>query len=113
KPVLNIIKQVAAVDSTILLLGESGVGKTRIAKMIHDKSRRNGHPFVSVNCGTIPETLIESELFGYIEGAFTGGRSGGKKGIFEEANNGTVFLDEIGELPLNAQVSLLEVLQEN
>lgn len=113
KRIIDIIHQVANVNTTILLLGESGVGKTMLAKMIHEASNRADHPFVSINCGAIPETLIESELFGYEDGAFTGGKRGGKLGLFEEADKGTIFLDEIAELPHNVQVKLLEVLQEN
>ncbi|GIN96709.1 hypothetical protein J6TS1_25790 [Siminovitchia terrae] len=113
KRIIDIIYQVAGVNSTILLLGESGVGKTRLAHMIHHASNRAEKPFISINCGTIPETLIESELFGYEEGAFTGSRRGGRKGLFEEADTGTIFLDEIAELPLHVQVKLLDVLQEN
>ncbi|AMA72411.1 sigma 54-interacting transcriptional regulator [Aneurinibacillus thermoaerophilus] len=113
KQIMEIIKKVSYVDSTILLLGKSGVGKSMIAKLIHKYSSRSDKNFVSVNCGAIPEPLMEAELFGYTHGSFTGGQRGGKKGIFESANEGTVFLDEIGELPLNLQVKLLEVLQEN
>ncbi|WP_182916960.1 sigma-54 dependent transcriptional regulator [Bacillus sp. PK3_68] len=113
KEVLEVIKKVSFVDSTILLLGESGVGKSMVAKLIHKYSSRSNHPFLSVNCGAIPEPLMEAELFGYTNGSFTGGKKGGKKGIFESANEGIVFLDEIGELPLNMQVKLLEVLQEH
>lgn len=113
KEVLEVIKKVSFVDSTILLLGESGVGKSMVAKLIHKYSSRSNHPFLSVNCGAIPEPLMEAELFGYTNGSFTGGKKGGKKGIFESANEGIIFLDEIGELPLNMQVKLLEVLQEH
>jgi len=111
--VIDIVKKVSYVDSTILLLGQSGVGKSVIAKLIHKYSGRSDKNFISVNCGAIPEPLMEAELFGYTHGSFTGGQRGGKKGIFETANGGTVFLDEIGELPYNLQVKLLEVLQEN
>jgi transcriptional regulator with PAS, ATPase and Fis domain len=113
RQMIEIIKKVSYVDSTILLLGKSGVGKSMIAKIIHKYSSRSDKNFISVNCGAIPEPLMEAELFGYTSGSFTGGQRGGKKGIFESANEGTVFLDEIGELPLNLQVKLLEVLQEN
>lgn len=112
KDVMEIVKKISYVDSTILLLGKSGVGKSVIAKLIHKYSSRSSKSFTSVNCGAIPEPLMEAELFGYSHGSFTGGQKGGKQGIFESANEGTVFLDEIGELPLNLQVKLLEVLQE-
>ncbi len=98
--------------STILLNGETGVGKDLLAQGIHQASSRKDGPFVSVNCGAIPQSLMESELFGYVEGAFTGARRGGKKGFFEMANGGTVFLDEIEEMPASIQVRLLRVLQE-
>jgi TyrR family helix-turn-helix protein len=100
------------VDSTVLLTGESGVGKGVIAKLLHENGSRRDFPFVKVNCGAIPENLIESELFGYESGAFTGSRKDGKKGLFETANKGTIFLDEISELPHNLQVKLLQVIQE-
>ncbi|MGG1677363.1 sigma 54-interacting transcriptional regulator [Neobacillus sp. NRS-1170] len=106
------IKQIATVDSTILLLGESGVGKEVVSRLIHQSSSRKEQPFVKVNCGAIPETLVESELFGYESGAFTGADRKGKLGLFEQAHQGTIFLDEIGELPLSIQVKLLRVLQE-
>lgn len=98
-------------NSTVLILGESGTGKTVLAKAIHENSESKGNPFVHVNCGAISSNLLESELFGYEKGAFTGARSEGKKGLFEIANGGTMFLDEIGEMPLNLQVKLLQVLQ--
>lgn len=100
-------------DFTILITGESGVGKELFAHAIHNAGKRCEQPFVPVNCAAIPETLIESELFGYEKGAFTGAQKSGKKGKFELANTGTIFLDEIGELPLNMQAKLLRVLQEN
>ncbi|MGD8191472.1 sigma-54 interaction domain-containing protein [Brevibacillus ginsengisoli] len=106
------IKSVASVDTSVLILGETGVGKQMIAKEIHLLSNRHDKPFITVNCGAIPDNLLESELFGYEEGAFSGARKGGKLGIFELADKGTVFLDEIGELPLQLQVKLLHVLQE-
>ncbi len=105
------IQKVARTDSTVLLLGESGVGKTLIAKAIHALSDRKDKPFISVNCAAIPEPLIEAELFGYEKGAFTGATQS-KKGKFELANGGTIFLDEIGELPLQSQSKLLKVIQE-
>lgn len=106
------IKRVAQFNSTILLEGDSGVGKEVFAQQIHTASPRSNQPFVRINCGAIPENLIESELFGYEKGSFTGADKNGKAGLFEMANNGTLFLDEIGELPLNMQVKLLRVLQE-
>jgi formate hydrogenlyase transcriptional activator len=104
------VQQVATLDSPVLLLGETGTGKDVIANAIHYSSSRSNGPFVSVNCGAIPDTLIDSELFGHEKGAFTGALTQ-KRGRFERANNGTIFLDEIGELPLQAQVRLLKVLQ--
>jgi PAS domain S-box-containing protein len=98
--------------STVLLLGESGTGKELFAHAIHAASSRNKNPFVRVNCGAIPAELLESELFGYEEGAFTGAKKGGKIGKFEAANGGTIFLDEIGDLPLAMQAKVLRVLQE-
>ncbi|PAQ14082.1 Fis family transcriptional regulator [Bacillaceae bacterium SAOS 7] len=112
KAIYQTINQIAEVNSTVLLLGESGVGKNFIAKKVHRLSNRAHQPFISVNCGAIPEHLIESELFGYEPGAFTGGNRLGKKGLFEAANSGTVFLDEVAELPYSMQSKLLDVLQE-
>ena len=109
---LMLADSVARMDSTVVLCGESGVGKEVFAKYIRDNSRRKNAPYVRVNCGAIPESLIESELFGYEKGAFTGANKNGKIGLFEMANKGTIFLDEIGELPLSMQVKLLRVLQE-
>ncbi len=103
--------QVAKVDCTVLLLGESGTGKEVLAKLIHDHSGRCG-PMIKVNCGAIPESLLESELFGYEGGAFTGARKEGNAGKFEQAHQGTILLDEIGDIPLHLQVKLLRVLQE-
>lgn len=103
---------ISKVDSTVLLIGESGVGKEVFAKTIHEYSPRQSEPFIRVNCGAIPESLVESELFGYEKGAFTGANQKGKPGLFELAQNGTLFLDEITELPYNMQVKLLRVLQE-
>jgi len=112
KNVMALTRRLASVDSTVLITGESGVGKGLIARTLHEEGSRWKNPFVTVNCGAIPENLIESELFGYVAGAFTGSRSGGKKGYFEAAQGGTIFLDEISELPLNLQVKLLQVIQE-
>ncbi|MEG6511223.1 sigma 54-interacting transcriptional regulator [Desulforamulus ruminis] len=106
-------KIVARGNSTILLRGESGTGKELFARAIHMESHRSLAPFIAVNCAALPETLLESELFGYEEGAFTGAARGGKKGLFEQAENGTLFLDEIGELSPHMQVRLLRVLQES
>jgi transcriptional regulator with PAS, ATPase and Fis domain len=94
------------------LLGESGTGKELFAHAIHDNSTRATFPFVPINCASIPEHLLESELFGYDEGAFTGAKKGGRKGHFQIANYGTIFLDEIGDMPLSMQSKLLRVLQE-
>lgn len=101
----------AAGNSTILITGESGTGKELFARAIHTNSQRANHPFITVNCGAIPETLIESELFGYEKGAFTGASSRGKLGKFELANQGTIFLDEIGTMPIYLQIKLLRVIQ--
>lgn len=109
---LEIAKKVALVDTTVLLLGETGVGKEEIAKYIHKNSKRCNKNFIKVNCGAISKNLIESELFGYEKGAFTGANRNGKLGLFEVADGGTIFLDEIGELELDMQVKLLRVLQE-
>lgn len=99
--------------STILITGETGTGKTLVAKAIHSKGKESEGPFVAINCSSIPDSLFESELFGYEEGAFTGARKGGKMGYFEMAHGGVLFLDEIGELPLHLQPKLLKVLQES
>ncbi len=109
---IDLILRVARVDSTVLVSGESGVGKELLAKLIHDQSSRSLGPFVKINCGAIPENLLESELFGYEGGAFTGASRQGKLGMFELAHGGTLFLDEIGELPLGLQVKLLRAIQE-
>ena len=110
--VMALTKKLASVNTTVLITGESGVGKGLIARQLHEEGVRWKKPFVTVNCGAIPDNLIESELFGYVAGAFTGSRADGKQGLFEAAQDGTIFLDEISELPLNLQVKLLQVIQE-
>ena len=110
RQVLDMIVQVAPVDISVLITGESGTGKEVVAKAIHQSSKRNSDPLVVVNCGAIPEGIIESELFGHKKGSFTGAGED-RKGYFEEANKGTIFLDEIGETPLETQVKLLRVLE--
>ncbi|WP_432405992.1 sigma 54-interacting transcriptional regulator [Wukongibacter sp. M2B1] len=110
--ILRIGKRVAKLDTTVLLLGETGVGKEEVAKFIHKNSKRNNKSFIKVNCGAIPENLIESELFGYEKGAFTGANKEGKVGLLEVADGGTFFLDEVGELCLDMQVKLLRTLQD-
>ncbi|WP_337018525.1 sigma 54-interacting transcriptional regulator [Oceanobacillus massiliensis] len=105
-------RKIAKTDAAILITGESGTGKEMFANSIHDLSHYNQGPFISVNCGAIPEQLFESELFGYEEGAFTGAKKGGKPGKFELAESGTIFLDEIGEMPQMMQTKLLRILQE-
>ncbi|HHP4617930.1 TPA: sigma-54 interaction domain-containing protein, partial [Clostridioides difficile] len=105
--------KIAESDYTILITGESGTGKELMAQSIHNASPRHSQSFIAINCAAMPENLLESELFGYEEGAFTGALKGGKKGLFEQANNGTIFLDEIGDMPIYLQSKLLRVLQEN
>ncbi len=107
----ELIQTVAATHSTVLITGESGTGKELVARAIHHLSSRSRSPFTSINCGAFPETLLESELFGYVKGAFTGA-SGNKKGLFEVSDQGTIFLDEIGEMSPTMQVKLLRVLQD-
>jgi two-component system, NtrC family, response regulator HydG len=109
--VLELVMRVAPTNATVLIQGESGTGKEVIAKAIHHASPRANNPFVAVNCGALPETLLESEIFGHVKGAFTGA-TGHKKGLFEEAHDGTFFLDEIGDMPLTLQVKFLRALQE-
>jgi DNA-binding NtrC family response regulator len=109
--VIDVARRVAQVDATVLLTGESGVGKERIARFIHEESGRAGGPFVAINCGAVPENLLESELFGHVRGSFTGATQD-RIGLFEAANSGTLLLDEIGEVPPPMQVKLLRALQE-
>jgi transcriptional regulator with PAS, ATPase and Fis domain len=109
---INKVKKYSAHESTILITGATGTGKEIMAHAIHQLSKRKGEPFISINCASIPEQLLESELFGYEEGAFTGALRGGKAGLFELAHKGTIFLDEIGSMPLNLQARLLRILQE-
>lgn len=104
--------KVAGTDTSILITGESGVGKSMLSRIIHQLSRRKERPFVKINCGTIPESLMESELFGYEKGAFTGAAPAGKAGLVEMASGGTIFLDEVGDLRLDTQVKLLELIEE-
>jgi transcriptional regulator with PAS, ATPase and Fis domain len=111
KKVFSLIEKVAAADSTVLILGESGTGKELIATTIHYQSARKDKPLIKINCAALPETLIESELFGHEKGAFTGAIRR-KPGRFELANGGTIFLDEIGDIPLSTQTKLLRVIQE-
>jgi PAS domain S-box-containing protein len=111
QPLFRTIRATAPLDSTILVSGESGTGKELVARALHQQSRRSGSPLVKVNCAALPEGLLESELFGYEKGAFTGAVRE-RKGKFEQAHRGTIFLDEIGEMPLAAQAKLLRVLQE-
>lgn len=112
KETLVLAAKVARTNSTVLIRGESGVGKEVLARAIHNSSRRKDMPLIKVNCAAIPEALLESELFGFEEGAFTGAKKGGKLGKFELAHNGTIFLDEIGDMSLTMQAKLLRVLQE-
>lgn len=111
KALLDMIRKVSGAKTNVLVIGESGTGKELVARMIHESGALKGKPFVPVNCGAIPETLIESELFGHKKGSFTGA-VGDKIGLFEVADTGTLFLDEVGELPLSMQVKLLRAIQE-
>jgi PAS domain S-box-containing protein len=113
KSIIDMIHRVSNIDPTILLLGESGTGKSAIAKYIHKNSSRSDGPFITINCATISPSLFESELFGYVPGAFTGAHKNGKIGLVELANRGTLFLDEVGEIPLNLQSKFLELIQEH
>ncbi|MEW6401671.1 MAG: sigma 54-interacting transcriptional regulator [Chloroflexota bacterium] len=110
--VMDLALRVAPVDTIVLITGESGVGKEVIARVIHETSARTQGPFVQINCGALPPTLIESELFGYDSGAFTGARAEGKEGLFEAATGGTLLMDEIGDLPIELQVKLLRAIQK-
>lgn len=112
KEVYYLLNRIAKTEATVLFLGETGVGKSIFAEYLHAISDRRKAPFINVNCSVLPEHLIESELFGYVKGSFTGASTQGKKGLIEAANHGTLFLDEIGELPLQMQAKLLQVLQE-
>jgi len=109
--VMAVAARVAPVDSTVLILGESGVGKERLARWLHDASRRARRPYVAVNCGAFSESILESELFGHVRGSFTGATTD-RTGVFEAAHGGTLFLDEIGEVSTSMQVKLLRVLQQ-
>lgn len=110
---IDIAKLCSNNDSAVLILGESGTGKELFAQAIHNASKRKDEPFIAVNCGALPRELVQSELFGYVEGAFTGAKRGGVPGKFELAHGGTIFLDEIGDMPIEVQTNLLRVLQEN
>lgn len=111
--ILDLAKRLAAVDTTVLILGESGVGKEVVARLLHRaNSKRSDNAFITINCGAVPHNLLEAELFGYERGAFTGASREGKCGLFELADGGSIFLDEVGELPLDLQVKFLRVLQE-
>lgn len=109
---VDLAKKFAATESTVLIIGETGTGKELFAQSIHNESRRSDGPFVAINCAALPESLLESELFGYEEGAFTGSRKGGKPGLFELAHGGTIFLDEIGDMSMSIQARLLRVLEQ-
>ncbi|MFA9399238.1 MAG: sigma-54 interaction domain-containing protein, partial [Clostridiaceae bacterium] len=108
----NTIKRIGASNSTVLITGESGTGKELIARAIHSESKRCNKPFIAINCSAIPDALLESELFGYVKGAFSGANANGRIGKFELANEGVIFLDEIGDMPLHSQVKILRVLED-
>jgi len=112
KECITLAKKIANSDLTVLITGESGTGKELIAQSIHNASKRQNQPFIAINCAALPESLLESELFGYEGGSFTGALKEGKAGLFEQAHNGTIFLDEIGDMPLSLQARLLRVIQE-
>ncbi|AND40508.1 hypothetical protein A361_15575 [Cytobacillus oceanisediminis 2691] len=112
KNIYELIYRISSVDSNVLITGETGVGKEFIANMVHQTSRRKNQPFIKINCGAIPKDLLESELFGYEQGSFTGARKAGKLGLFEMADKGTILLDELGELPVELQVKLLRAVQQ-
>lgn len=111
KKIMQLCRKIASFDSTVLLQGETGTGKSALAAQIHHMSLRREQPFLTINCASIPENLLEAELFGYSPGAFTGALRQGKVGLIEAAHRGTLFLDEIGELPLHMQAKLLHVIQ--
>src|SRR5690606_12287899 len=110
KQTVHIAERAAETDLPILIVGESGTGKELFAQAIHNRSNRRERPFIPVNCAAIPSALLESELFGYEEGSFTHAKKGGKMGLFELANDGTIFLDEVGDMPFELQAKLLRVL---
>ncbi|MEG2639772.1 MAG: sigma 54-interacting transcriptional regulator, partial [Clostridiales bacterium] len=110
---LSLGKRVARFDTGILILGDSGVGKSLLAHYIHNESKRKNEPFITINCASIPKELLESELFGYVKGAFSGAQTKGKEGLAAVANKGTLFLDEIGEMPYNVQAKILQLVQEH
>lgn len=112
KETIETARRYAATDSNVIIVGETGTGKELFAQSIHNSSRRKNGPFVAINCAALPENLLESELFGYVEGAFTGTSRGGKMGLFEQAHGGTLFLDEVEEISLSTQSKLLRTLQE-
>lgn len=109
---ISLAREYAAIDSTVLIYGQTGTGKEIFAHAIHNASRRSGEPFVAINCAALPESILESELFGYVEGAFTGARKGGKAGVFEMAHGGTLLLDEVGEMPSRLQSNFLRAIEQ-